>query len=51
MTPYPYSEDQLVEQPAIGLFERHSDHTRLLDLADNFSLFSEHKAGLVKILG
>lgn len=25
--------------------------TRLLDLAENFSLFSEHKAGLVKILG
>ncbi len=27
------------------------DRTRLLDLAENFILFSEHKAGLVKILG
>ncbi len=27
------------------------DPTRLLDLAENFTLFSEHKAGLVKILG
>jgi type I restriction enzyme R subunit len=27
------------------------DRTRLLDLAENFTLFSEHKAGLVKILG
>ncbi len=27
------------------------DPTRLLDLVENFSLFSEHKAGLVKILG
>jgi type I restriction enzyme, R subunit len=25
--------------------------TRLLDLAENFTLFSEHKAGLVKVLG
>ncbi len=27
------------------------DRTRLLDLAENFTLFSEHKAGLVKVLG
>ncbi|MDQ2913108.1 MAG: HsdR family type I site-specific deoxyribonuclease, partial [Chloroflexota bacterium] len=27
------------------------DPTRLLDLTENFTLFSEHKAGLVKILG
>ncbi len=27
------------------------DHARLLDLAENFTLFSEHKAGLVKVLG
>jgi type I restriction enzyme R subunit len=27
------------------------NRTRLLDLAENFSLFSEHKAGLVKVLG
>ncbi len=27
------------------------DKTRLLDLVENFTLFSEHKAGLVKILG
>ncbi len=27
------------------------DRTRLLDLAENFTLFSEHKEGLVKILG
>lgn len=27
------------------------DRTRLLDLVENFSLFSEHKAGLIKILG
>jgi len=27
------------------------DKTRLLDLNENFTLFSEHKAGLVKILG
>ena len=27
------------------------DQTRLLDLVENFTLFSEHKAGLVKVLG
>ncbi len=27
------------------------DRTRLLDLVENFTLFSEHKAGVVKILG
>ena len=27
------------------------DRSRLLDLVENFTLFSEHKAGLVKILG
>ncbi|CAK0740345.1 type I restriction enzyme, R subunit [Gammaproteobacteria bacterium] len=27
------------------------DKTRLLDLLENFTLFSEHKAGLVKIIG
>lgn len=27
------------------------DHSRLLDLVENFTLFSEHKAGLVKIIG
>ncbi|MCX5988273.1 MAG: type I restriction endonuclease subunit R [Chloroflexi bacterium] len=27
------------------------DRVRLLDLAENFTLFSEHKAGLVKVLG
>jgi type I restriction enzyme R subunit len=27
------------------------DRTRLVDLVENFTLFSEHKAGLVKILG
>ena len=27
------------------------DKTRLLDLVENFTLFSEHKAGLVKVLG
>ena len=27
------------------------DRTRLLDLVENFTLFSEHKSGLVKILG
>ncbi len=27
------------------------DPTRLLDLVENFTLFSEHKAGLVKIIG
>lgn len=27
------------------------DHSRLLDLVENFTLFSEHKAGLVKVLG
>ena len=27
------------------------DPTRLLDLVENFTLFSEHKAGLVKVLG
>jgi type I restriction enzyme R subunit len=27
------------------------DRTRLLDLVENFTLFSEHKAGLTKILG
>ncbi|NBW83296.1 type I restriction endonuclease subunit R, partial [bacterium] len=26
------------------------EHTRLLDLVENFTLFSEHKAGLVKII-
>jgi len=25
--------------------------SRLLDLLENFTLFSEHKAGLVKVLG
>ncbi len=27
------------------------DHNRLLDLVENFTLFSEHKAGVVKVLG
>src|SRR5207249_4486474 len=27
------------------------DRSRLLDLVENFTLFSEHKAGLVKIIG
>jgi len=27
------------------------DRTRLLDMVENFTLFSEHKAGLVKIIG
>ncbi|MGA2547971.1 MAG: type I restriction endonuclease subunit R [Rectinemataceae bacterium] len=27
------------------------DRTRLLDLVENFTLFSEHKAGLVKVIG
>ena len=27
------------------------DRSRLLDLMENFTLFSEHKAGLVKIIG
>ena len=27
------------------------DRTRLLDLVENFTLFSEHKAGLVKTIG
>jgi type I restriction enzyme, R subunit len=27
------------------------DRARLLDLAENFTLFSEHKAGLVKVIG
>jgi type I restriction enzyme R subunit len=27
------------------------DRTRLLDLMENFTLFSEHKAGLVKVIG
>jgi hypothetical protein len=45
MTVHAYTEHQLVEQPAIGLF------AALLDLVGNFTLFSEHKAGLVKILG
>ena len=27
------------------------DRTQLLDLVENFTLFSEHKAGLVKIIG
>ncbi|MHB1308583.1 MAG: type I restriction endonuclease, partial [Limisphaerales bacterium] len=27
------------------------DRTRLLDLVENFTLFSEHKAGLIKIIG
>ncbi|HNL42602.1 MAG TPA: type I restriction endonuclease subunit R, partial [Ottowia sp.] len=27
------------------------DKTRLLDLVENFTLFSEHKAGLVKVMG
>jgi len=27
------------------------DRARLLDLMENFTLFSEHKAGLVKIIG
>jgi len=27
------------------------DRSRLLDIAENFTLFSEHKAGLVKIIG
>ena len=27
------------------------DRARLLDLVENFTLFSEHKAGLVKIIG
>lgn len=27
------------------------DRTRLLDLTENFTLFSEHKAGLVKVIG
>jgi type I restriction enzyme R subunit len=27
------------------------DRTRLLDMVENFTLFSEHKAGLVKVLG
>ena len=27
------------------------DRTRLLDPVENFTLFSEHKAGLVKIIG
>jgi type I restriction enzyme R subunit len=27
------------------------DRTRLLDIVENFTLFSEHKAGLVKIIG
>ena len=27
------------------------NRARLLDLVENFTLFSEHKAGLVKIIG
>jgi len=27
------------------------DRARLLDLVENFTLFSEHKAGLVKVIG
>jgi type I restriction enzyme, R subunit len=27
------------------------DHSRLLDLVENFAVFSEHKAGLIKIIG
>jgi len=27
------------------------DRSRLLDLVENFTLFSEHKSGLAKILG
>jgi type I restriction enzyme R subunit len=30
---------------------RHLRPARLLDLVENFTLFSEHKAGLVKIIG
>ena len=33
------------------LFRGTCDKTRLLDLVENFTLFSEHKAGLVKVLG
>ena len=29
----------------------HPEGSRLLDLVENFTLFSEHKAGLVKIIG
>jgi len=34
-----------------GMLRGTCDRTRLLDLAENFTLFSEHKAGLVKVLG
>ena len=33
------------------MFRGTCDKVRLLDLVENFTLFSEHKAGLVKILG
>lgn len=33
------------------LFRGTCDKVRLLDLVENFTLFSEHKAGLVKVLG
>jgi len=33
------------------IFRGTCDKARLLDLVENFTLFSEHKAGLVKILG
>ena len=33
------------------LFRGTCDKARLLDLVENFTLFSEHKAGLVKVLG
>ena len=33
------------------MFRGTCDRVRLLDLVENFTLFSEHKAGLVKILG
>ena len=34
-----------------GMLRGTCDRTRLLDLVENFTLFSEHKAGLVKIIG
>ena len=51
MTAHACTEHQLVEQPAIGLFAALFWSNALLDLVGNFTLFSEHKAGLVKILG
>jgi type I restriction enzyme R subunit len=44
-------EDEAAPRVAGSDAARHLRPRRLLDLVENFTLFSEHKAGLVKIIG